>query len=124
MLILVREVIEGAAPVIVCDTAAGPLTARWRGDLSPDVGTAQDVELDTGGALTWGHGLTIVSPDGTSEHGQSLSAQIEHIEGDSVSVRVGDAVLLLDVDGSPPHGAVGEPVRLAPAFFEVWPTGV
>ena len=101
MLIRVREVIDGVVPNIVCDTTAGPLIARWRGGLVPDQGAARDVELDTGGSLTWGEGLIIVSPDGTSEHGQSLSAQIEEIEGDSVSVRVGNAVMLLDVSGFP-----------------------
>lgn len=69
MLIRVREVVDGVVPNIVCDTTAGPLIARWRGGLVPDKGAARDVKLDTGGSLTWGEGLTIVSPDGTSEHG-------------------------------------------------------
>ena len=120
--IRVRNVLKDA--LVECETAVGPVTARWRGEDAPVVGATHEVELDTCGRLVWAEGLSIVSPDGPSHGVQTLSGLIEDIEGDSVVVRVGEGVLLLDVAGDPPLGAVGEVVSLRPAAFEVWPTGI
>lgn len=124
MLIRVREVMEDLDSTVVCDSDAGALTVRWSGGAAPRVGDTHDAELDAGGSLVWGAGMSIVSSDSPSELVQTLSARVEDIEGDSVTVRVGSALLLLEVAGDPPNGAVGELVTLTPQFFQAWPTNI
>jgi hypothetical protein len=85
---------------------------------------SQHVELDTSGPLVWSDGPAIVHPDGRSEHGQVLHGSIEDIEDDHVAVRVGDALVVLEVHGEPPLGALGQSVAIKPAAFSWWPTGI
>ena len=124
MLVTVLEVLPGDVGAVRCQMSDGFLTARWRGDAAPTVRVAEHVELDTVGRLTWGPGLAVVNPEGVSEHGEMLIGVVEDIEGDVVTARVGEGLVLLDVEGDPPLGALGKAIRITPAAFEVWPTGL
>ena len=44
----------------------------------------------------------MINPDGVSEHGEMLIGLVEDIEGDVVTARVGEGLVLLDVGGDPP----------------------
>src|SRR5689334_2796443 len=107
VLVTVRTVRSGSSPTVQSETEVGDLTAHWRGDESPEVGSKQDGEVDVLGPLAWSDGARIVAPNGASEHDQSLTALVEDIEGEGVAVRIGDSVVLLEVGGMPPRGAVG-----------------
>lgn len=124
MLVTVLEVLPGDVGAVRCQTAEGFLTARWRGDVAPTLHVAEQVELDTVGRLTWGPGLDVLNPDGVSEHGEMLIGVVEDIEGDVVTARVGEGLVLLDVEGDPPLGALGKAIRITPAAFEIWPIGL
>jgi hypothetical protein len=82
---------------------------------------AQHVEVDAVGPLVWADGPTIIDSHGASEHGQVLTGLVEDVEGDAVAVRIGSALLLLEVQGDPPIGVVGRPVAVRPSAFQLWP---
>jgi hypothetical protein len=124
MFVTVIEVLPGDVNAVRCQTSEGLLTARWRGDAPPALNVAEHVELDTVGRLTWGSGLAVINPDGVSEYGEMLTGVVEDIEGDVVTARVGEGLVLLDVEGDPPLGALGKAIRITPAAFEIWPTGL
>ena len=73
--------------------------------------------------LVWATGPQIVAVDDSSEHGQTRLGTVEAVDSTLVTVRVGTALLLLEVDGEPPAGIVGSSVTVKPTAFEVWPTG-
>ncbi|WP_182376463.1 hypothetical protein [Nocardioides sp. WS12] len=79
------------------------------------------MELDAHGDLVWEAGASITSPDGVSEDGQLLVGIVEDIEGESVVLRVGEGLLLLEVQGVPPLGVLGSEVAVRPSCFEIWP---
>ena len=122
MLVTVRAVTADEPATVQCETDLGDLVALWRGDGPPQVGMAQHVEVDAVGSLVWADdGRQIVDPHGTSEHEQVLTGLVEDIEGDAVTVRIGSAVVLLEVQGDPPLGVVGRPVAVRPSTFQLWP---
>ena len=121
MLVTVRTTTGVPPGTVRCETDAGDLVARWRGGQAPEVGSKQHVELDAVGPLVWAGGPRIIAADGVSEHGQTLTGLVEDIEGDAVVVRLGGSVVLLEVEGDPPLGAVGGAVSLRPSAFELWP---
>jgi len=122
VLITVLRVLEES--VVECETAIGPVTASWRGQDAPIVGMIVDAEMDVSGALVWGEDLSIVSSDGSGGQGQTLIGRVEDIQGESVTLRVAEGLLLLDVAGDPPLGALGEVVSITPECFEFWPTAI
>jgi hypothetical protein len=124
VIVTVRRLVQGAADALECETPVGTLIGHWRGTTTLAPGLSEDVELDTSGPLVWNDGPAIVHPDGRSEHGQVLHGRIEDIEGDHVAVRVGDALVALEVHGEPPLGALGRSVAIKPATFSLWPTGI
>ena len=124
VIVSVRRLVQGAADVLECDTPVGTLIGQWRSTTTPAPGLTEDVELDTSGPLVWIDGPAIVDPDGRSEHGQVVHGRIEAIDGDHVAVRVGDALVVLEVHGEPPLGALRQSVAIKPAAFSLWPTGI
>jgi hypothetical protein len=121
VLVTVRSVTADEPAIVQCEADLGDLVAVWRGDVPPQVGVAQHVEVDAVGPLVWADGRKIVHPNGASEHDQVLTAFVEEIEGEAVTVRIGSAVVLLEVEGDPPLGVVGRPVALRPSAFRLWP---
>lgn len=124
MLVTVLEVLPRDGGAVRCRTSEGFLTARWRGHAAPALDVAVHVELDTVGRLMWSSGLAVINPDGVSEHGEMLIGVVEDIEGNVVTARVGEGLVLLEVEGDPPLGALGKAIRITPAAFEIWPTGL
>jgi hypothetical protein len=121
--IKVRSLAPGTPPTVECDTASVTVVASLRGTVEPEFGQDVDVELDTRGPLVWATGAQIVAVDGSSEHGQIQLRTVEALDSTLVTVRVGTALLCLEVDGEPPAGIVGSIVTVKPTAFEVWPTG-
>lgn len=121
MRVTVRSVTPDDPATVECETDLGDLVALWRGDEPPQVGIAQHVEVDTIGALIWVDGRRIIDAHGAGEHAQVLTGLVEDIEGETVTVRIGSGVVLLDVQGDPPLGVVGRPVSVRPAAFQLWP---
>ena len=124
MLMTVRAATRDTPGVVECETPLGTITGYWHGEVAPEVGQTEDVELDTVGGLTWSVGPSIVSDDGTSRHDQVLNGHVEDVDGVLVTVRVGPALLSLEVSGDPPLGVLGHTVAVRPAAFALWPTGV
>jgi hypothetical protein len=89
--------------------------------MPPAVDESQHVELDTHGQLVWATDTSVMSPAGDSEDGQVLTGTVEDIEGATVALRVGDGLLLLEVEGTPPLGVLGAEVSVTPTRFEIWP---
>lgn len=123
MQINVRSIAPGSPPTVECDTGSGTMFASWRGAVESEVWQDVDVELDTRGPLVWATGPQIVAVDGSSQHGQTRLGTVEVLDSTLVTVPVGTARLLLEVDGEPPAGIVGSSVTVKPTAFEVWPTG-
>ena len=124
VLVIVRTVTGESHLSVYCESDVGDLVGHWRGDKPPEGGSEQHVELDAAGPLVWSEGHAIAAPDGVSEHGQALTGLVEDVEGDSVFVRVGGSIVLLEVEGKQPIGVVGGPVTVRPSAFELWPTSV
>ncbi|MEZ5096656.1 MAG: hypothetical protein R2731_11380 [Nocardioides sp.] len=122
MLVTVRSVTGPSPQWVSCESSLGVLVAVWRGDTTPHVGSQHDVEMDAVGALVWSDGARIVDADGANEHGQALTGLVQEVEADSLVVRIGDSVVLLEVAGEPPLGVVGGAVTVRPSRFELWPT--
>lgn len=121
MLVTVRTVTGDRPATVECETDLGQVVAHWRGGEAPTVGSEQHVEVDAVGSLVWADGPRIVAPHGESEHGQTLTGRIDGIDGDAVVVRIGGSVVLLEVEGDPPLGALGGTVSVRPSAFELWP---
>lgn len=124
MLVTVRSVTADEPATVQCEADFGDLVALWRGDVPPQVGAPQHVEVDAVGPLVWADGRRIVHPDGASDHEQVLTGLVEDIEGDAVTVRIGSAVGLLEVQGDLPLGAVGGPATVRPSAFQLWPIDI
>jgi hypothetical protein len=123
VLIAVRSAAAGKNPAVECSTPVGGLTAIWRGSSPPVPGQHYHVELDIVGEITWGKEL-VVDPGPRDSDPTAVSGQIEHADAHTVTLRVGDSLLLLEPLGDGPPGPAGLTVRLRPTAFELWPTGI
>ncbi|GAB3077921.1 hypothetical protein GCM10027053_47920 [Intrasporangium mesophilum] len=86
------------------------------------VGESYDVEIDPVGELAWGDQVAVDRSQETT--GASFVGLVEHIEGDTVMLRVSESVVVLEVAGDPPLGILGREVSVNPEALVVYPTGV
>ncbi|WP_460629787.1 hypothetical protein [Intrasporangium mesophilum] len=115
--------LEAGNPVAVeCETPAGRLLVAWGGSEPPLVGESYDVEIDPVGELAWGDQVAVDRSQETT--GASFVGLVEHIEGDTVMLRVSESVVVLEVAGDPPLGILGREVSVNPEALVVYPTGV
>lgn len=123
MWIKVVRVLESTSVVLECDSPAGRLIGTWRGTVLPVVGDVHDVELDLLGVLEWGNQVRL---DERSEgiYGSDVVGLVEDVDGQGVTLRIAEAVVLLDVVGDPARGVVGERVAVAPMSLALFPTGI
>ncbi|NTW41720.1 MAG: hypothetical protein HGA44_17880 [Cellulomonadaceae bacterium] len=124
MKITVLSVAPGDDPLVECDTPAGRLDLRWRGASVPAPGDSLDVELDIPGRLTWGEDVECVEGTGSQSGPGWLAGSIDAIDGEVVTLRVGDSLVLLEVIDRPPSPDVGKRVAVRPGELEAWPTGI
>lgn len=124
MLIKVLTVHDDEPAIVECETPVGNLTARWRGEELPSADETHDVEVETVGHLVWGENLKVSAGIARTEDETSLIGLVEDVEGAVVTLRVGDSILLLEADGEPPLGVLGEMASVRPREFELWPTGI
>jgi hypothetical protein len=54
--------------------------------------------------------------------GKVLRGRVEDVEGETVVLRVGDDLVLLDVAGDPPLGVLGSTVVVAAERLDIYPT--
>jgi hypothetical protein len=105
-------------------TSGQSLVGSWHGQARPQPGESYDVELDVDDSLEWGS--TVVVDGHQRPHAGGivlLRGQVDDVEGDSVVLRVGEGLLLLDVSGDPPLGVLGSTVAVTAERLDVYPTG-
>jgi hypothetical protein len=124
VLIKVLTVHDDEPAIVECETPVGNLTARWRGGELPSADETHDVEVESVGHLVWGENLKVSAEIARTEDETSLIGLVEDVEGAAVTLRVGDSILLLEADGEPPLGVLGEMASVRPREFELWPTGI
>ena len=81
------------------------------------------MELDISGELTWGESIELVDRAVLAAGSESVVGTIEAIDGEVLTVRMCDSLILLAVLGSQPLAAVGKSVVVRPGTLEAWPTG-
>lgn len=123
MRITVLEVADASAGLCRCTTLAGDVLVRWRGATIPAPDETQDVELDVVGDLTWGASVELV--DGASgPRANALVGSVEAIDGDLVTLRIGDGLVVAELLGTPPPAPLGKSVLIRPEGWDAWPTGI
>jgi hypothetical protein len=100
------------------------MTAQWRGAHPPRPDEVHDVELEAVGELHWGETVHLADGEPPLEGEHLLVGLVEDIDGDMVTLRVADSVVLVDISGEPPLGVVGRQVSVRPRGLAVWPTRI
>ena len=110
-------------PIVECRSPTGLLGGVWRADFRPVPGQSYIVEVNVPGTVAWGKELAVDVATSTGQR-NALVGQIEAIEGDTLTVRVDESVVLLDVEGDGPAAQIGLTVLLRPGALEFYPTGI
>lgn len=124
--IVTKDDADSARMLVTSEGARG--VVRWVGEVLPECGVDVDVELTINDLVNWQAHTSPSSPLdvwGSSDTWVTVHARIERFDGYGVAtLRVGEAVVLVDAAGDWPDEVVGLDVDLVLNQVDVHPTGV
>lgn len=128
MRVVLSKVLGGDPPTVLVTAPGVSGGGLWRGETPPVAATEVDIELEVPGQIDWMEILVARELPGhllPAESELLLQGVVEDVDQDGVlTLRIADAVLLVETIGEPPLGVVGEHVAMLARHTEIYPTGV
>jgi len=127
MRVALSKVLGGDPPTVVVTAPGVSGGGLWRSETPPVATTEVDVELEVPGQIDWTEILAVRDLPGhlvPADDELLLQGVVEDVDQEGVlTLRIADAVVLVETIGEPPLGVVGEHVAMLARHTEIYPTG-